>query len=94
MKPPPSNRVMAKLEALACPSCDITGTLRVISALGAVELGSHLDPDLPTALAVSWRPVLTCVACDLYVVGRYTLDGNSAVFGHASAPDAPAPPDP
>lgn len=82
---PPSTRLVAKLLDQACPQCGLSDELRIVSKLTAKRTGPVTMREDPYAtdryqLVVTWRPVLVCEACDLYVLGMYTPDGNHALF--------------
>jgi hypothetical protein len=76
---------VAKLLDQPCPQCGLVDELRIVSKLMARRDGS---PDR-FKLLVLWRPVLVCEACDLFVVGTYTPDGNHALFDSHGGGDGP-----
>jgi hypothetical protein len=91
---PPTNRVKARLRDALCPQCVAVGGLAVISALTADETQAYFTEKGTRRFNFTcrWRPVLVCDGCDLYEVGRYGYDGNTALFGRFEAPDeAPEP---
>lgn len=87
---------MPRLKDTPCPQCQNEGGLVVVSILTGNYITRADKPDRNRTLAVVWRPVLDCEHCDLYSVGRYTVDGNAAVFdGLRGSDDQPdVDPDP
>ncbi len=76
---------MASVEASTCPSCGAPpGALRLEFKLVVAAVGDFSLAGVMTKFPARERPVLTCSACPLHLVGEF--DGRHVTFTPAPVP--------
>jgi hypothetical protein len=71
---------LATVEESPCPVCGAHGTLRLSQTLQAKPLGTFSLAGAQMKVSAQLRPVLSCTACDLKMVGVYDDDGRHVSF--------------
>lgn len=83
---------METAEESPCPVCGAAGTLQVDVRLVASPIGSFSLAGAMPKVSARNRPLLTCSACGLNVIGEYSADGRHAMFPPQPPVQAPLPP--
>ena len=78
---------MASIEASACPKCCTPDSLQLTDQLIAQPIGSFSLAGAQLKFSAQSRPVLTCTACELRLVGTYDPDGRHVMFTFNPAGD-------
>lgn len=72
---------MTSVDESPCPVCEAPpGCLAIEARMVAAPLGSFSLAGVGLKVPARLRPVLTCSACGLQVVGSFVDDGTAVVF--------------
>lgn len=78
---------MAPIEESQCPACGgPPGSLRLGEKLVADPIGLHPQAGVMMKVTARSRPVLTCSACNLSLVGEYDAAGRHVTFSPPAEP--------
>ena len=71
---------MANIEHSPCPECKIQGVLRLTKVLQVKPIGDYSLAGVQLKFSAIERPVLSCLACQMSIVGDYDSDGLHMTF--------------
>lgn len=71
---------MSTIDHSPCPRCGAVESLALTKALIASRPGTYSLSGTTFKVSAVERPVLSCSACDLRVVGEFDADGHHVTF--------------
>jgi hypothetical protein len=75
---------MATIQDSPCPGCGARGTLHISDQYAAQPVTTSSLAGVQVKITAQRRPVLTCSACPLMLVGSYDHDGRHVSFPRPS----------